>query len=438
MQDVPQFVLKRMREKAAAGSHPDADLLTAFSEQSLLGSERARVMEHLAACDDCRDIVALALPVTEIVVSPVSTLVRSGWLGLPILRWGALAAGLSAVILVGVLQYSHSRNDSTVASNYAQEVVRLPLASNSAPSTQNSVPLTEKQSSLGHQASTGQKPSVEVGRTDRAAGHEVVFAKTAQFANARSAPPNPTAATRQKVKPAATSESLELQTSTAVSSGSAAASPIQRFRHLAQDEAQLLPEGGNVANLTNFDVVKAKDPVPTQAASSNAPTSLASPSPLQTSPSLMLRALPRWMVNASGGLQRSFDGGHTWENVNPALSEARASNHPPTQPTDRPDVTNSIQAKNQKAEVAVDPGVVFRAVFAFGVEVWAGGGSGVLYHTSDGGNHWIRITPSIAGAGLTGDIVGIQFSDPQHGKISTSNAELWTTSDTGQSWRKQQ
>jgi hypothetical protein len=31
MQDVPQFVLKRLREKTVAGSHPDADLLTAFA-----------------------------------------------------------------------------------------------------------------------------------------------------------------------------------------------------------------------------------------------------------------------------------------------------------------------------------------------------------------------------------------------------------------------
>ncbi len=94
MQDVPQFVLKRMREKAAAGSHPDADLLTAFAEQSLPGSERVRVIEHLAACGDCRDVVALALPATEIVVSPVSVArARGGWLGLPVLRWGALAAG---------------------------------------------------------------------------------------------------------------------------------------------------------------------------------------------------------------------------------------------------------------------------------------------------------------------------------------------------------
>ncbi|MGC2058793.1 MAG: YCF48-related protein [Candidatus Sulfotelmatobacter sp.] len=415
MQDVPQFVLKRMREKAAAGSHPDADLLAAFSEQSLLGSERVRVMEHLAACPDCRDIVALALPATEIVVSPVSVgRALGGWLGLPVLRWGALAGGLAVVISVGVLQYSYSRKGDTLASNRAQQALTLPSLSNSVPLTETAVSQAETgkhaSSAMGHQASTVRKPAVEVGRTGRAAGHEVVFAKPAQFANARSAPPNPTAATSQN----------------------------QLAQQMAQNEPPLLTDGGNVTNLNSFNVVKAKDPVAAQATSNNAPTSLVSPRPLQTSPSLMLRALPRWTVNASGVLQRSFDGGNTWENVNPALSAPpSAHSSTRTQPIAGPGVTNSLQAQNQKAGAAVDAGVVFRAVAASGQEVWAGGGSGVLYHTSDGGNHWIRVIPSVAGVGLTGDIVGIQFSDSQHGKISTSNAELWTTSDTGQTWQKQ-
>ena len=318
-----------------------------------------------------------------------------------------------------------------VASNRAQEAVTLPSPSNSAPSTQTAVSQTDAGKQAGH------KPAVEVGRTNRAAGHKVVFAQAAHSPNALSARANPTAATSLEMKTRKTSEPLEAQTSGAVNSDSAAISQNQIAQQLAQNEAQLLPDGGSVTNLSSFDVVKAKDPVPVQASSNNAPTSLASPGPLQTSPSLMLRALPRWGVSSSGVLQRSFDGGNTWENVNPVLNEALVSSHPATQRAMEADAANSGQAKSQKATVPVDPGAVFRAVAAFGLEVWAGGSDGVLYHTSDGGNHWIRVTPSVAGARLTGDIVGIQFSDPQHGKIATSNAELWTTSDTGQTWQKQ-
>ena len=53
MEDVPKIVLKRLQETSAPGPHPDADLLTAFAEQSLAESERARVMEHLSRCSDC-------------------------------------------------------------------------------------------------------------------------------------------------------------------------------------------------------------------------------------------------------------------------------------------------------------------------------------------------------------------------------------------------
>jgi hypothetical protein len=421
MQDVPQFVLRRLREKAAACSHPDADLLTAFAEQALPGGERARVMEHLAACGDCRDVVALALPVSEVGVSPVSvTRARSGWLGLPILRWGALAAGLTVVISIGILQYSHDRKGDLVASNRPQEAVTLPSASNPALSTQATVSQTEagKQASsaLGHQA------------TVRATGHELVFARPAVSASAP-AGSNPTARSGQEIKNGTTSESSELHASSPINSQSAATSQNQFAQEVAQNEMPLRSDGGNTTNLTSFDVVKAKDPVPAQASSSDAPTSLASPSPLQTSPSLMSRALPRWTVSSSGLLQRSFDAGNTWENVNPALSAQAGGSHP-AERTSGENETNSTPANNSSA--------VFHAVAALGLEVWAGGSGGILYHTSDGGNHWIRVSPGTASAGFTGDIVGIRFADPQHGKISTSNAELWTTSDTGQTWQKQQ
>jgi photosystem II stability/assembly factor-like uncharacterized protein len=37
---------------------------------------------------------------------------------------------------------------------------------------------------------------------------------------------------------------------------------------------------------------------------------------------------------------------------------------------------------------------------------------------------------------LTGDIVSIQFSDPEHGTLTTAVAEVWTTTDAGHSWQR--
>jgi hypothetical protein len=44
----------------AESSHPEAELLNGFAEGSLLAEERRRVVQHLACCDECRVVVALA------------------------------------------------------------------------------------------------------------------------------------------------------------------------------------------------------------------------------------------------------------------------------------------------------------------------------------------------------------------------------------------
>ncbi len=81
---------------------------------------------------------------------------------------------------------------------------------------------------------------------------------------------------------------------------------------------------------------------------------------------------------------------------------------------------------------------IFRAlVVSSDVEVWAGGSGGALYHTLDAGSRWILVVPSDGGGVLTGDIVGIQFSDAQNGTVRTSTGETWTTLDDGQVWHKQ-
>ena len=65
MQNVPKIVRERLKAATPAVDHPDADVLTAFAERSLPKREQGVVLEHLARCGDCRDIVALALPATE-------------------------------------------------------------------------------------------------------------------------------------------------------------------------------------------------------------------------------------------------------------------------------------------------------------------------------------------------------------------------------------
>jgi photosystem II stability/assembly factor-like uncharacterized protein len=139
----------------------------------------------------------------------------------------------------------------------------------------------------------------------------------------------------------------------------------------------------------------------------------------------------RWTVTSAGGLQRSFDRGNTWQDVNVNGVVAGGS------------MSYSVAAKTSRSKEkladkkAASATVVFRAVAAIGAEVWAGGTGGALYHSSDAGSQWTRVVPSAGGTALTGDIVGVEFADAQKGKITTSTGEAWSTADTGQTWQKQ-
>src|SRR5437764_12626078 len=76
-----------------AGQHPDANLLAAFAERRLAGSERTLLLGHLADCAQCRELVALAFPSPEVQAAmadatrPASG--SSAWLRWPVAANGA-------------------------------------------------------------------------------------------------------------------------------------------------------------------------------------------------------------------------------------------------------------------------------------------------------------------------------------------------------------
>ena len=110
---------------------------------------------------------------------------------------------------------------------------------------------------------------------------------------------------------------------------------------------------------------------------------------------------PRWSLSWDGVLQRSLDSGRTWQTV--------------------PVATH----------------LILRALAANGLDIWVGGKAGALFHSSDAGQHWIQVVPTANGQPFVGDIVGVEFSDGLQGKLTSSNREIWITSDAGQTWQKQ-
>jgi hypothetical protein len=159
MTDIPKIVYNRLRvpqlkDAALAGSHPDIDLLTAFMEQAVTPPGRESVLGHLARCEECREIVALALPAAEIfdgrlpaqeipgqvpvreeddrqVSIPIATR-RNRWFGFarPNLGWAALAAGVAVVASMLALHPLQQKQAMLPTSNQTV-AANVPLAADS-------------------------------------------------------------------------------------------------------------------------------------------------------------------------------------------------------------------------------------------------------------------------------------------------------------------
>jgi photosystem II stability/assembly factor-like uncharacterized protein len=181
------------------------------------------------------------------------------------------------------------------------------------------------------------------------------------------------------------------------------------------------------------DVVKAKDVAAAQAASEE-PSALALPAAAPT-PS---HASPRWAISSNGSLQRSMDAGETWDDVNVSQSSFAPAMHMRGAAEYKYAYKDREKKSKENDKAQPPPTLVFRAVAALDAEVWAGGSGAMLFHSVDSGTNWIRVLPAEGGVTLTGDIVSVEFSDPKDGRIATSTAEVWTTTNAGQTWHRQQ
>jgi photosystem II stability/assembly factor-like uncharacterized protein len=420
VQDVPKFVLKRLHKTTEAESHPDADLLTAFAEQSLLESERARVIEHLSRCDECREVVALALPATEHAedLVPAATSTRSGWPRWPVLRWSVVIVGLVALTSFGILQYrqGHQKNEtlSAVLTTPNEKTAAPELAIQPPPTsfelqeippqTKSTTPAESRKKAQSNRQDTSAKdkstrwlnqpyPASGVGRAV-GSGTGAAIAGGSVGGQAPRAAPAPSPSVPPQAVVSASSETVQMDSQAAAA---VTTTESQVSNQLGQNQEEQPSKDVSSTN-TNLEAVKAS---------------------------------PRWSISSNGALQRSADAGNTWVEIN-IDSEVTASRSRMAGIAG-----NTKELSNKKVKAQQSPNAGFRALAAFGTEVWAGGSAAMLYHSGDSGDHWTRVLPSSAGVSLTGDVTSIEFSDPRHGAITTSSGERWITSDAGQTWRRQ-
>lgn len=421
-----------------AETHPDADALTAFAEQSLLESERKAVLEHLAQCAECRDVVSWALPALEDISQVPQRGAKTSWLTLPVLRWGIAVAGVLVIFSAGIFEYQwHREQIVLMARNTPRAVASQPYALPRSTEARTA-PAQAPPSQARKDKQSAQQMQPESARR--------LAAKPAPVAS----PALAMALPKHSVAPA--TGSSRLSSSGAYESRNAASPQQPGPSKTFQAPANLVASGNDAeAGVMQTEVVgKAK------AAPQAAPAlGLARPPDLRADPGLMKgHSLVRWTISDKGTLQRSIDGGGSWQDVNVAVA-SDIQLHPAKDTmtveasSAAPELKSQVVVSSEprlgpkadsKAAAAPPPqAVIFRAVsVSFDAnEVWAGGSGAALYHTVDAGNSWLRVLPSDSGAVLTGDVISIQFPDTRSGTISTSNAEIWITFDDGKTWHKQ-
>ena len=464
MTEVPKIVHNRLRAAALEGArnaavptHPDADLLTAFAEQSLAATERDGLLEHLALCGDCRDTVALALPAEDVGASPVAAESEAepissaakpaphrifAW---PSLRWAALAAGIAVVGSVLLLR----------PGKLIQPPVSPQIAATAAPSTATGAP------SVGSPPiatpSANERPGSSANSDEANLVIEAPLSKDAaprKFTARRTLAPAPRLpaesamlvagnkkSSQQAAKLANMPGVMVMNESVASEATGSAATQTTEVSAAASELSVTSPDAALMARNDAPAIEKAKpalqgttqaDGLPMSGANQQQATASAMPASQGRATTSNTRLAMganttsaagfaqhdfaqhnfAWTISA-GILQRSLNGGQTWQ--------------------------DNLQAERALLCYASHNG-----------EIWAGGQGGALYHSADGGLTWVQVHPTAESRQLNADVSRIELRNSSIGSnnsgsndtqapseivVSTSNKESWTSTDGGKSWK---
>ena len=438
MTEVPKIVYDRLRAALPEQAHPDADLLAAFAEQALSATERDGVLEHLALCGDCREVVALALPAADMVPpqtapqtadedrvrTDVRTAVsRAGAPALhklsfawPTLRWAALAAGVVVAAAV-LLVHPGKLNQATLPSVNPQVATTAPPASGpqtASSSVASSVPSSPIASSPTDQSAVMAKtdeaqPKSELRLSKKLKAGQVVTPsphaesgilladnkKDSGQADKLSAAPSASARafdydapTRQKA-----TETVEVSGAAAAVTTEPSAENVLLARNDAPrndapaiEKAKPAPQQKEVDEEQKTPAAAVPGPARLQARNVMSAAKLASPASQSLAPHVT------WAITA-GVLQRSLDSGQSWQ-------DALHADHP------------------------------LLCYASHDEDVWTGGQAGTLFHSANSGVTWVQVQPSIKARQLGSDITRIEVGS------SVRNDERAAMGVTYAVWRK--
>jgi hypothetical protein len=490
MPELPNLLRQRLAatETGETQAHPDADVLTAYMEQSLAPAESKTVIAHLAVCEPCREVVALS----QAMMAPAET--QTVLAPAPVARWrklftpvfgavGAVAA--MAVIAVMVLQLpqknpqqgSTGATTNSPAPQPAQETQQAKAAS----TVDQVAPAEPKAAAPVQQADT----RVTAARADLAIAARETEARLDDSAKAKAAKKPASVASTIDTVPSSPAKAPVLTAALAkkdyVNTNFFSANGADKIAVDAQGNnlpAAPQPQPGaantpfNITNnIANNKITSFAD-LPANAAGNSKVRLLTPPPPPEhpgctvckivqsTAHTLGFHSPGRTPALRAGALGNSALGGPgmfsgTIEKSQPselsaapakaetdslAASSSLSAGAMAYRSTDSATPTwkivsgklmkSSGQAQWEDAYPVASSAMEFSVVNARGNDVWAGGSHASLIHSRDGGQTWETIK---LGDNASGTIVSI-IAGTMSVQVKTSDNQSWASTDGGKSW----
>jgi Putative zinc-finger len=440
MPEVPKIVYDRLRAGLPGGTvpeaaHPDPDVLTAFAERSLSTAEREGVLQHLAQCGDCRELVAFSIPPLESDAQPVAAeesesavplarnVRKAGglrlWFAWPGLRWAALAAGL--IVAGGILLIYPGKPNAVPeakqqpASTVTQAADAI-VAKKEVPAPNNAL--------------------IAIGPAKKPAPIERGFSRDKESKLTHSAaPPAEKVLARGQIETHPANKDLAPGAAVGAAVANPAPAPPGRAPEAVEvnGAAAALPE--EARNDLSVSGLRAAAPMIISKAKAAKTESNETPA-LQRSESLDTKQGP---TDATAERQGEAGGMST------VAAKARRN-------ADKADLPQPAQPPAQWAihgndlQRSLDSGVAWTTVLrsdrpllcyaAGGNDIWVGGKAGELFHSANGGLTWSQVHPSAQEQTLSDDVTRIDIYSSSQIALFTSNNQSWNTADSGKTWEK--
>lgn len=476
MTELSQLVRQRLASAESARLHPDPDLLTAYAEQLLAAPDRTQVLEHLAVCSQCREVMALSLeqPVgTEdatVMAAPASGRSRRFWA--PAFGLGASLAAM-AIVTTMIIELPRSQQP------FKQERAAAPASSAGANTPSAMTPPSESAAETktakpaDTDLSTRRAADTVAGRPVALAGKEPAAVPSLAAATVTAPPAREAAKAGNEprrdyvnVQMFAAADAASAET-TGAQPREAPAAPaprpatnpfqtaplstnlqLQSFADLPpppqskQTVRSLPPPPGHFGffGLTALGH-KAEQLIPKRstAIATGALTFSAMGGKGQLTPpkdqSQELAAAPLLEKDQSAELD------HSYAFSTRAMASARKAEAAGAEEREKAGAQHSWKVADGKLLKSADSGawaegysngegIQFSVVSAHGASVWAGGAPAALVHSLDGGASWERVT---LGASATGTIVSISASG-LNVRVKSSSGQSWSSQDGGRTW----